>query len=124
MPMGKTLVFVYNTSSEVLPKIKDYGRKNAVPETDRCNLYEITHTPVGMKKSWKRFITELGIPVRLLNANEFSSEFGAGILTFPGALIQSGKDLSLFIRTDEINRCAGIEDLISLVQQRYAEFRW
>lgn len=122
MPVGRTLLFVYDNSSEILPKIKDYASKKAIRETDRCNLYEITHTPIGMKKNWKRFITDIGIPVRMLNGNEFSSEFGSGLVTCPVALLQRGKDLTLFIRTDEIKQCAGIEDLIFLVQQRYAEF--
>ncbi|MDO9549935.1 MAG: hypothetical protein Q7J03_03080 [Methanoregula sp.] len=121
--METTLVFVYNIKGDVLPKIKDFSSKKALPDTDMCNLYEITHSPIGMKKNWKRFITDLGIPVRLLNGNEFSSEFGPGIVTFPVALLQHGKDLTLFIETDEINRCSSIEDLIRLVQQRFAEFR-
>jgi hypothetical protein len=122
MPVGRTLLFVYNNSSEILPKIKDYASKKAIHETDRCNLYDITHTPIGMKKNWKRFITGIGIPVRMLNGNEFSSEFGSGLVTCPVALLQMGKDLTIFIRTDELKHCAGIEDLISLVQKRYAEF--
>jgi hypothetical protein len=123
MLLGTTLIFVYNASSDVLPKIKDYASKKAIPDTDKCNLYEITHSPVGMKKNWKRFITDLGIPVRLLSSNEFSSEFGSGIVTYPVALLQRGKDLTFFLSTDEINRCSGLEDLISLVQQRSTEIR-
>ncbi|PKL58458.1 MAG: hypothetical protein CVV34_02205 [Methanomicrobiales archaeon HGW-Methanomicrobiales-5] len=122
MPLGITLIFVYDASSDVLPKIKDYASKKAIPDTDKCNLYEMTHSPVGMKKNWKRFITDLGIPVKLLSSNEFSSEFGPGIVTYPVALLKKGNDLKFFISTDEINRCSGLEDLINLVQQRSKEF--
>lgn len=123
MPKGTTLVFVYNASSDVLPKMKDYASKKTILSTDRCNLYEITHSPVGMKKNWKRFISDLDIPVRLLSSNEFSAEFGSGIVNFPVVLLQRGREFTLFIGTDEINRCSRLEDLISLVQQRFTEFR-
>ncbi|MCK7507964.1 MAG: hypothetical protein MZV70_30525 [Desulfobacterales bacterium] len=98
--MGRTLLFVYNNSSEILPKIKDYASKKAIHETDRCNLYDITHTPIGMKEL-ETVYYGIGIPVRMLNGNEFSSEFGSGLVTCPVALLQMGKDLTIFIRTDE-----------------------
>jgi hypothetical protein len=98
--------------------MKDYIHKVAEDEAGGCNLYAVTHSPIGMKKEWRRFVNDLGITVRFLSRNEFSSEFGSGSETFPIAFIQAGKDLTPFINTDEINRCAGLEDLISLVQQR------
>jgi hypothetical protein len=74
-----------------------------------------------MKKDWKRFVRELGIPARFLNRNEFVSEIGAGLITFPAILVQTGKDLLMLASSEEINRCSSVEDLISLVQQRSLE---
>jgi hypothetical protein len=76
-----------------------------------------------MKKEWKRFVHDLGIPVRFMSRDEFSSQFRALTATFPAAFLQTGNDLTLFISTDEINRCAQLEDLISLVQQRLTQIR-
>jgi hypothetical protein len=123
MPSEKNLVFIYNADSGILPKMKDYVHKVAEDEAAGCNLYAVTHSPIGMKKEWRRFINDLGIPVRFLSRNEFSSEFGPGSETFPFAFIQAGKDLTPFITTDEINQCAHLDDLIRFVQQRLLQFR-
>ncbi len=123
MPLERNLIFIFNIDSGVLPKIKDYASHATATETDGCNLYSLTYSPIGMKKEWKRFIRDVGIPARILNRNEFSSEFGPRALTFPIVLVQSGSELRLFISAEEINRCASLSDLISLVQERVAQIR-
>jgi hypothetical protein len=123
MPPERCLVFVYNADSRVLPRMNDHTGRVAAPGKDSCSLYAVTFSPIGMKKEWKRFVHDLGIPVRFLSRDEFISEFRIGSATFPAAFLQTGKDLFLFISTDEINRCPQLEDLISLVQQRLPQFR-
>jgi hypothetical protein len=121
---GRSLVFVYNADSGILPRMKDMSsRGGAVPGKDACSLLAVTFSPIGMKKEWKRFVHDLGIPVRFMSRDEFSSQFRALTATFPAAFLQTGNDLTLFISTDEINRCAQLEDLISLVQQRLTQIR-
>ncbi len=119
----RSLVFVYNADSGILPRMKDMSSRGAAPGKDACNLYAVTFSPIGMKKEWKRFIQDLGTPVRFLSRNEFSSEFRTTTATFPAVFLQNGNDLIPFISTDEINRCAQLEDLISLVQQRFTQIR-
>ena len=122
MSYGKTLLFIYNADSGVLPGLKEYSSKTSTSHArDSCNLTTITSTPIGMKKDWKRFVRELGIQARFLNRNEFVSEIGAGLITFPAILVQTGKDLLMLASSEEINRCRSVEDLISLVQQRSLE---
>jgi len=123
MPFGRALVFVYDLDSGVLPKLKDYASTGLAPVSGSCNLYILTNSPIGMKKEWKRVIKDLGIPARFLSRNEFSSEFGPGFTSFPAILVQSGKDLSRVINNEEINQCRELEDLITLVRQRFAEIR-
>jgi hypothetical protein len=123
MPFGRALVCVYNLDSGVLPNIKDYATPGSASGTGSCNLYILTNSPIGMKKEWKRFIKDLGIPARFLSRNEFSSEFGTGLTGFPAILVQAGKDLSRVISTEEINQCRALEDLISLLRQRFADTR-
>ena len=123
MPLERALIFIFNSDSGVLPKIKDYASHATAPGTDGCNLYSLTYSPIGMKKEWKRFIRDLGFPARFLNRNEFSSEFGPRALKFPVVLLRTGSELRLLISPEEINRCAGLGDLIDLVHQRVAQIR-
>ena len=122
MSNGKTLLFIYNADSGVLPGLKEYSSKSTMSHArDFCNLIAITSSPIGMKKDWKRFVRELGIPARFMNRNEFVSEVGAGLITFPAILVKIGKDLLVVASSEEINRCGCLEDLISLVRQRSLE---
>ena len=122
MSYGKTLLFVYNADSGVLPGLKDYSIPSGTSHAKQfCSLTAITNTPIGMKKDWKRFVRDLGIPARFLNRNEFISEIGAGLISFPAILVQTGKDLLMLASSEEINRCQSLEDLISLVQSRSSE---
>jgi len=113
-----TLLFVSNSDSGVLPQIKNYSAHAAVPRADGCNLSALTHSPVGMKKEWKRFLKEQRLPSRVLDRNEFSAQFGSEVVTFPVVLIRTGAGLRVLVSTDELNRCRELEDLMGLLQQR------
>jgi hypothetical protein len=120
---GRSLLFVYNAESGILPKLKDQFSRVAADKKGGCNLVAVTFSPVGMKKEWKRFVHDLGIPVGFMSRDEFSSRFRTTTASFPAAFLQTGNDLVLIISTDEINLCAHLEDLISLVQQRLTQIR-
>ena len=121
MPQEKTLLFVCNSDSGVLPKIKNYSSDKTGSKPESCILSALTHSPVGMKKEWKRFIRDLTIPSRILDRNEFCAEFGSGITTFPVVLLRTGKILSMLISTEELNRCRELEDLMKLLSQRMCQ---
>lgn len=121
MPGVKTLLFIYNSTRGVLPSLKDFSAGKAAPSgTDVCNLSAITHSPVGVKKAWKRFLKDLEIPSRSLDRDEFLSEFGFvhPQITFPVVLVQKGTEMFVLIDTEELNRCRDLDDLIHLVQSR------
>ncbi|MDO8871511.1 MAG: hypothetical protein Q7V05_02110 [Methanoregula sp.] len=121
MPGSKTLLIVDNTDSGVLPSLKNFSTgKAAASGADTCTLSAITHSPVGMKKEWKRFLKDLEIPSRSLERSEFTSEFGSGHpkMTFPVVLIQTGSELAVLLSTEELNRCGDLHDLILLLRQR------
>jgi hypothetical protein len=120
MPQEESLLFVSNSDSGALPLIKNYSGNSATSRSDGCNLSMLTHSPVGMKKEWKRFIREQKLPSRALDRDEFHAEFGSAITTFPVVLVRTGRGLAVLISTDELNRCRSLEDLISLLQQRLA----
>jgi hypothetical protein len=118
----RSLVFVYNVDSEILPKTNDHMRM-AMPGKETCGLLALTFSPIGMKKEWRRFVHALDIPARFLSRDEFLAEFRTSTTPFPAVFLQTGNDLFVFISADEINQCARLEDLISLVQQRLTQIR-
>jgi len=71
-----------------------------------------------MKKEWKRFIRDLAIPSRFLNRNEFFSEFGQCLTTFPVVLLQKEKELEILVSAEELSRCRTLEDFVSLLEQQ------
>jgi len=118
MPDSKTLLFVHNLDSGVLQSLHDYSSdKPVLSKGDACTLSIMTHSPVGMKKEWKRFLKDLAIPSRTIDRDQFVAEFGHRPVTFPVVLLKKGPDLSVFISTEELNRCRDLGDLIALVRE-------
>ena len=119
MPGSKTLLIVDNTDSGVLPSLKDFSAGTAAASgAGTCTLSTITHSPLGMKKEWKRFLKDLEIPSRSLDRDEFLLEFKRHQTTFPVVLVQKGTELAVLINTEELNRCRDLNDLILLLRQR------
>ena len=119
MPDTTAILFIHNLDSGVLQSLHDYSSsKGAASKADACPLSRITHSPLGIKKEWKRCLKELPIPPRLLDRDQFISEFGHRPLTFPVVLLKRGAELSVLVSTDELNRCMDLSDLVSLVGER------
>jgi hypothetical protein len=121
MPDSKTILFVYNLDSGVLQSLHDYsGSKSAASHAGACPLTKITHSPLGIKKEWKRFLKDLKIPSRSLDRDEFIGEFGQRQITFPVVLLNEGAALSLILSTEEIGLFNDLSDLISIIEKRIA----
>jgi len=118
----KELVFVYNLDKGSLSDIKDHQYSSGPAKAAPCNLCALIQSPVGMKKSWKRFISDLGIPAEYLFREEFGKQFALANFAGPGAFIQLGGSLILLAGADEINRCTTTDELISLIQQRIQKY--
>lgn len=121
MQSGRSLVFVYNARSEALPKIEGSMSRVADAGGEHCNLLALTFSPIGMKKEWKRFLHDIGMPARFLSRDEFASEFRNIAATYPCAYLQTGQDLFIIAGTEEINRCAQLGDLIGIIHQRLSQ---
>lgn len=121
MPGTKTLLIVDNINSGVLQPFKDFSAGTAaVSGAGTQTLSTLTHSPVGMKKEWKRFLKDLDIPSRTLDKSEFLSEFSSvhPKTTFPVVFTQTGTELAVLISTEELSRCRDLHDLILLLKQR------
>jgi hypothetical protein len=113
------ILFVNNIDSGVLLSLHDYSTsKSDISGADASPLSAITHSPVGIKKEWKRFLKELPIPSRSLDRNEFTTEFGNRPVAFPVVLLKKGTELSILVSAEEIRACRELSDLIHLVRER------
>lgn len=120
MRSGQVLIFVYNCDRGNLSAIRNYTRKTVDEKAPECTLLALISSPVGIKKGWKRFVSELDIPSRFLHRDEYEEEFGAILASLPAVLLHRQKTKSLFISADELSRVQSLEDLILLVSQRLA----
>jgi hypothetical protein len=122
MQSGMVLLFVYNIERGNLSGMTDYRQSLTPAKTHRCNLFSLIFTPVGMKKTWKRFINDLGFPSRFLFRDEFQQESGEQKPSLPAVYIHAGKSYHELITSDEINRIGSTDILIGLVTQRLKQY--
>ncbi|MFA4877002.1 MAG: hypothetical protein WC586_06280 [Methanoregula sp.] len=118
MPGQKTILFIYNTDSAVIRAPRDYTAGAAMLPPETCPLVTITHSPLGIKKEWKRFVRDLKTPSRFLDRIEFAREFKVPPVAFPAVLILEDARLSVLISAEELRQCRDLSDLILLIKQR------
>jgi len=122
MRPDRVLIFVYNLDKGSLSSVNDKLYASGPSRAPACNLCALISSPVGMKKGWKRFIADLGIPAEYLYREEFSKEYGVPGFGAPGAFIRLGGSLILLASADEIKRCETTDDLIGLMRQRIQKY--
>jgi hypothetical protein len=118
MQSGIILLFVYNLDRSTLSGMSDYQHSMKSVKTPLCNLFALISSPVGMKKTWKRFINDLGVPSKFLHRDEFFQICGMQKLPVPAVYVQSGNSFHELISADEINRIDSTDVLIGLVTKR------
>jgi hypothetical protein len=117
MQSNLVLLFVYSIERSSLSAVTDYHHSAGSGKTQKCPLYSLIITPVGMKKGWKRLLNDLGFPSRFLYFDEFQQEFGIQDIQVPAVFVQSGKSIHQIITADEINRTGSADQLAELVKQ-------
>jgi hypothetical protein len=122
MQPSLVLLFVYSIDRGSLSAVTDYHHSSGSARTQRCPLYSLIITPVGMKKGWKRFLNDLAIPSRFLYRDEFQQEFRVQDPPVPAVYIQAGKSISQLITAEEINRITLTDQLADLVKQRLVQY--
>jgi hypothetical protein len=120
MRTGRLLVFVFNCDRGNLSAIKDYSHKLADDKVPECRLLSLISSPVGIKKSWKRYVQDLRIPARFLYHDEYEEEFGELFTPLPAVFLHFQKTRSLLISTDELSSAMSVDELIGLVNQKLA----
>jgi hypothetical protein len=118
-----SLVFVYNADSGIFNALSDMSHKIFSPETYQCNLCALTHTPFGMRKSWRQFLETLGRPFEFLHADELKNNYGISSVRLPAIFMKEDKGLKLWVDASEIQGCRTIDDLIGLMKKRLPDKR-
>jgi hypothetical protein len=122
MQPGIILLFVYNLDKSTLSGMSDYHHSMKSAKTPLCNLFVLISSPVGMKKTWKRFISDLKVPSKFLHRDEFFQVCGTKKLIVPAVYVQSGNSFHELISADEINRIDSTDVLIGLVEKRLKQY--
>ena len=118
MESEKTIIFVYNADSGLINGMKDYFHKIVKPETYECNLCAVTFGNLGMKNSWKKFISGLKNDVKFLHRDEFQKQFNLKDISYPSAFIKKGDEIKLLISSDEMNNIKNVPELINIVKNK------
>jgi hypothetical protein len=112
---GPGLVFVYNADSGMFNALADAAHKIFSPQTYQCNLCAITHSAVGMRAEWRRFLDGLGRPLEFLHADELKSRYGVSGVPLPAIFEREGENLRVLVGADAINACRTMDDLKRLI---------
>ena len=115
------LVFVYNADSGVFNTLTDLAHKIFSPQTYRCNLCALTHSAVGMRREWKRFLDGLDGESEFLHADELKARHGVTGVPLPAIFRRDGENIKVWVEADLINACVTVEDLERLILNRRAD---
>ena len=104
------LIFVYNSDSGIL---------GFSAPSHKCRLSALAKGTFGMNSKWKNFIRNLDKNPSFLHKNEFLKMYpSVKTPEFPAVYRATPFNASLFIRSNDINQCAGLDDLIDLVVEK------
>ena len=109
------LVFVYNADSGVFNALADAAHKIFSPQTYRCNLCALTHTAVGMRGEWRRFLDGLDAEQEFLHADELKARYGVEGVALPAVFIREGAGVEVLFGADSIDACRTLDDLKRLI---------
>lgn len=115
------LVFVYNAESGLFNAAFDAAHKIFSPATYQCNLCALTHSTLGMRRSWKRFLETLDRPLEFLHADELKSLYGISGIPLPAVFSKEGQEPELLLSAGSINACGTIDELKRLVEDKLHE---
>lgn len=114
-PARPALVFVYNAESGVFNALADAAHKIFSPRTYPCNLCALTHSAVGVRREWKRFLDGLDRPLEFLHADELAARYGVEGVPLPAVFQREGERLEVLAGADSINACRTLDDLKRLI---------
>lgn len=116
-----TLICVYNAAGGLLPALGDMVHKLVSPRTYPCSLCALTYGAVSMRRAWRAFLDELGVPVLFLYRDEFHADLDRRDLALPAILLGgTGPVPQVLVSAAELDALPDLAALIALTQQRLA----
>ena len=111
------LIFVYNSDSNPISSLIDFGHKILSPETYDCSLCKLTYGPFTELEEWKKFRISLGVPVEFLHRDEFEKKYPLHF-DYPVILRQQADgNIEITLSKKEIDALATLDDLIECVKK-------
>lgn len=115
---GRRLVFVYNADTGLLEALQHAVWAAVRPETYPCQLCSLTYGPLGMRRSWRRFVGALAVPVDLLHADELAARYPQiGPVELPALFEDRGGALEVLIPAVEMRAVPTLDALMSRVRE-------
>ena len=112
---NSALIFVYNAESGLFNALTDTAHKFFSPRTYQCNLCALTHSALGMRKSWRQFLETLDRPLEFLHRDELKERYGVRDVQLPAVFKKEGGKIELWIDANSINACRTEADLRALI---------
>ena len=116
--MNLNLVFVYSSNGGPLSGLVDWAHTLVGPADSACRLQSLTHGMLGMKPRWRQFLNTLPVGQRFFHRDELMERYGLD-LALPAVLLDQDGQFKIWISADEINCCQSLDELESLVTERY-----
>lgn len=113
-----TLVFVYNADGGLVNTLLDIGHKIISPQTYNCNLCALTYSTFSIRREWKDFIEQIGVPVEFLHRDELFRQHGIHGVALPAVFRKTDGQLQELINRNQIDQCHSLDELIRLVEEQ------
>lgn len=117
-----TLILVYNADGGLLSAASDMVHKIVSPATYPCSLCALTYGAVAVRKEWRAFLADRGLPVLFLYRDEFRTDLDRRGLPLPAILLAdaSGGPPQVLVSAEELEALSGLEALMALLAERLA----
>ncbi len=122
----QSLIFVYNANSGAVNALLDTAHKIVSPDTYECSLCALTFGNFKENITWKAFRESANVEMLFLHKNEFLKQYRSKWLPkydFPIVLMKVDDQLEAFVTKKELNLVESTESLISLINNRFEEFK-
>lgn len=116
--MSKKLIFVYNANSGLTSAVFDLAHKTIRPKSYPCKLCAVTYSGVLMRKTWKQYVADLGMPAVFLHRDQFAKAYPKQNITFPSVLLGENQSLKVVIGSNEFDHITDLSDFMSLLSKK------
>lgn len=121
-----SLIFVYNADSGLFNTLTDIAHKIFSPSTYQCQLCQITHASLAMRKSWRQYLNTVLHKIDYLHRDDYqtllkTSSVDYPVITYPAILLKrDNADIELLVNSDEISVCNSVQSLVDLINKKLA----